>query len=73
MKDINDLTTLLSPGQGPNMINNMYNATMFTAKQKVGKETWIDKLKKGNKFGQDPKIRSHIAKTVAPSRQSILN
>jgi len=51
MKDINDLTTLLSPGQGPNMINNMYNATMFTAKQKVGKETWIDKLKKGNKFG----------------------
>ena len=50
------------------MINNMYNATMFTAKQRVGRETWIDKMKKGNKFAQDPKIRSQIAKTVAPSR-----
>ena len=49
-RDINDLTTLLSPGQAPGSLNNMYNASMFTAGQKVGKETWIDKLKKGNKF-----------------------
>jgi hypothetical protein len=60
---INDLTSLLSPGQAPKMMNDIQNATIF-GQSKKHRETWIDKVKQ--------------AKSIKPShnsshRHSILN
>ena len=53
------------------MMNDITNASLFNQKKQVGRETWIDKIKKGNKLASDPRIRS-VAKTDG-SRVSILN
>lgn len=41
---INDLTTLLSPGQAPKMMADIQNAAVF-GQSKQMRETWIDKIK----------------------------
>jgi hypothetical protein len=58
------------------MMNDIANASLFNQRKQVGRETWIDKIKKGNKLASDPKIRSiatNIKTDADNSRISILN
>jgi len=45
MSKINDLTTLLSPGQEAQMMTDITKATLHNQKTNTGRVTWIDRLK----------------------------
>ena len=55
-KQLNDLSMLLSPtgNMDRTLEKDLSQATLIYQKQKLTKESWIDKLKKGNNYKASP-------------------
>ena len=77
MSKINDLTTLLSPGQEAQMMTDITNATLHNQKTNQQRTTWIDRLKQSKK-GSVNNIRlrnnsMNMSSSMTPSRPNLMN
>lgn len=57
LSKINDLTTLLSPGQEEHMISDITKASLYQQRSKNVRETWMDKVKRGSNMKQSLNTR----------------